>query len=107
VLYVAEVSLALGGEDVADLAPEAPLDQHVAVHEGPAEPFGENVPHRGLAGAHEADEHRYHLSLPARAALTRNIGPMRNIQATIGYHTFRIGPNFQDLLQLQMPECRL
>ena len=63
VLELAEVRLALGAEDLADLAALALLDQHVAVHEGQAEPFGHDVPHRGLAGPHEADQHHHHRVL--------------------------------------------
>ena len=63
VLELAEVRLALGAEDVADLAALALFDQHVAVHEGLAEPFGHDAPHRGLAGPHEADQHHHHRVL--------------------------------------------
>ena len=63
VLELAEVGLALGGEDVPDVTSEPLLDQHVAVHEGQSEPFGDDVPHRGLAGPHEADQHHHHRIL--------------------------------------------
>ena len=71
VLELAEVGLPLGGEDVADVAAEALLDQHVTVHERLAESFRDDVPNRGLAGPHEADEHRHHASslLPSPAPM--------------------------------------
>src|SRR5579875_2255713 len=68
VLELAEVVLALGAEDLADVTAETLLDQHVTVHERLAEPFRDDVPHRGLAGAHEADEHRHHWPSPAAVA---------------------------------------
>jgi hypothetical protein len=68
---LAEVGLAFRQEDIPDVAAEPLLDQHVAVHERLAESFRDDVPHRGLAGSHEADEHRHHSPSPAvvRAAL--------------------------------------
>jgi hypothetical protein len=63
VLELAEPGFAFDAEDVADVAAEALFDQHVAVHEGLAEPFGHDVPHRGLAGSHEADQHHHHRVL--------------------------------------------
>ena len=75
VLELAEVRLALGAEDLADVAAEALFDQHVAVHEGLAEPFGHDVPHRGLAGPHEADQHHHHRVLLRVKRATKGMLP--------------------------------
>ena len=74
VLKLTEVSLALGGKDVPDLAAEALLDQHITVYEGLTEALRDDAPDRGLPSAHETDEYRHHWPscfprLPGRAAI--------------------------------------
>jgi hypothetical protein len=73
-----EVSLALGGKNVPDLAAKALLDQHVTVHEGLTKALGDDASDRGLASAHETDEYRDHWPscfrrLPGRDAMIRGM----------------------------------
>jgi hypothetical protein len=53
---LAEVALAVGGEDGRDGEAGAGLDEGVEVEEVPAEAGGEQAAYGGLAGAHEAGE---------------------------------------------------
>ena len=59
-----ERRLAVLGEDAGDRPAGQSLDQRVGVQERAAQPGRDHLPHRGLARAHEADEHDVGLHGP-------------------------------------------